>query len=252
MRSRASDDAVRVVVERIDAPLVARAMVRRVADAIDRRVPHVDVGAGHVDLQAQHVCAVRKLARAHAAEEVEVLGNAAAAIGAVDARLGQRAARGAHLFRRLAVHVGEPLADEPFREAIEVVVVIRGVIAVPAPVVAQPAHGIGDRVLVLDFFLERIRVVVTQVAGAVVLGGEPEVEDDRLGVSVMQVAVRLGREARDDAPAVFAGAKVVADDRAQEVRRAAAGPAGAFPAARAALLTGSITCGGAACITFCS
>jgi hypothetical protein len=41
---------------------------------------------------AQHVRAVRELARAHPAEQVEVLGDAAVAVRAVLARLGQRAA----------------------------------------------------------------------------------------------------------------------------------------------------------------
>ena len=133
--------------------------------------------------------------------------------------LRQRAARRAHLLGRLAVDIGEPLLDEPFGEPIQVVVVVGRVIAMPAPVVAQPADRLGDRVLELDFLLQRIGVVVAQVAGAVVLGGEAEVQDDRLGVAVVQVAVGLGRKARDHAPAVLVGALVVGDDGAQEIRR---------------------------------
>ena len=59
-------DAVRIVVQRIHAPLVAGPVMPRVPDPIDRRIAHVDVGARHVDLEPQHVCAVGKLPRAHA------------------------------------------------------------------------------------------------------------------------------------------------------------------------------------------
>ena len=55
-------DRMRVVVGRIDAPGVAGAVMRRVSDAVQRRVPHVDVRRRHVDLRAQHVRAVGKLA----------------------------------------------------------------------------------------------------------------------------------------------------------------------------------------------
>ena len=40
------------VVRGIDAPRVTLAIVRRLTDPIDRRVPHVHVGGGHVNLRA--------------------------------------------------------------------------------------------------------------------------------------------------------------------------------------------------------
>src|SRR4029077_18660213 len=75
-------DAMRVVVERIDAPLVAGPVMRRMPDPVYRRVAHVDVRARQVDLEPKHVRAVRKLARFHAPEEVQVLGDAAIAVDA--------------------------------------------------------------------------------------------------------------------------------------------------------------------------
>ena len=45
--------AVREVVHRIDAPLVAGAVMLGVQDAVHHRVAHVQIGRGHVDLGAQ-------------------------------------------------------------------------------------------------------------------------------------------------------------------------------------------------------
>ena len=210
---------MRVVVERIDAPLVAGAVVRRVADPVDRRIAHVDVGAREVDLEPQHVRAVRKLAGLHPPEEIEILGDAAASVDARPARLGQRAAKRAHLRRGRAVHVGEVVLDEPLGEIVELVVVVGRVIAMRAPVETEPAHRFGDRRLELDVFRRRVGVVEAEVAAAAVLRGQAEIQDDGLGVSVVQITVRLGRKARDHLAAVFARSVVLGDDGAQEIGR---------------------------------
>jgi hypothetical protein len=134
----------------------------------------------------------------------------------------------AHFVGSLAVDVGQPLLDEPFREFVQRIVVVGRVVAVGAPVVSQPAHRIGDRILVLDVFLEGIRVVEAQVTDAAVFGREPEIQDDRLGVAEMQIAVGLGRKARDDTAAVGALSVVLGDDRTQEIRAGWRGGCGVF------------------------
>src|SRR5690606_28560442 len=68
------------VVHRIDAPLVVSAVMMSVLDAVEYRVAHLHVWARQIDLSAQDVRAARKLPRSHAAEEVEVLLDRAAAI----------------------------------------------------------------------------------------------------------------------------------------------------------------------------
>ena len=84
--------AVRVVVHRVDAPLVAGAVVLGVQDAVHHRVAHVEVGRRHVDLGAQRARSVGELAGLHAREQVEVLLHGAVAVRALLAGLGERAA----------------------------------------------------------------------------------------------------------------------------------------------------------------
>ncbi len=83
------------VVHGVDAPVFARARVGGFHDAVNHRVAHVDVAGRHVDLGPQHLGAVRKFAVLHTGEEIEILFDAAPAIGAVLAGLSQRAAIGA-------------------------------------------------------------------------------------------------------------------------------------------------------------
>jgi len=90
-------DRMREVIHRIDAPRIARPMVRNVCDAIDHRIPHDEIRRCHIDLRTQNARAVRELARTHAREQVEILLHGARTVRTFLPRLGQRAAISANL-----------------------------------------------------------------------------------------------------------------------------------------------------------
>ena len=142
--------------------------------------------------------AIRELAGPHAGEQVEVLGHAARAMRAVLARLGQRAAIGAHLLRALAVDIGVAALDQRQGAAVHGIEVVRGVVEVRAPVEAQPPHHVDDRIDVLLFLARRVGIVEAHMAGAPELPRDAEVQADRLGVPDVQEAVGLRRKARAD------------------------------------------------------
>ena len=83
---------VREVVHRVDAPLVAGAVMLGVEDAVHDGVAHVEVGRRHVDFGAQGARAIRKFAGLHACEQVEILFDAAIAVRAFLAGFGEGAA----------------------------------------------------------------------------------------------------------------------------------------------------------------
>ena len=186
-------------------------------DPVEHRVAHVDVRRRHVDLRAQHVRAVVELAGAHAREQVEVLGDRAIAVRAVPARLGQRAAV-------LADLVGASgRRRRPGRRGSAARRARRAPRSSPRrrsrPVQSKPSHCTSALidVDVLDVFLGRVGVVEAQVAAAAELARDAEVQADRLGVADVQVAVRLRRKARRDAPRMTRRPDVLRDDRANEV-----------------------------------
>ncbi len=205
------------VIHRVDAPGIARALVACLADAIERRIAQVDIRRCHVDLRPQHVRAVGELAAAHALEEVEVLGDAALPVGAVAPGRGERPAIRPDLVGGEAVHVRLAVADELHRAIVDLPEIVGGVGEPVAPFVAEPVHPLDDRVHELLVLLYRIRVVEAQVALAAVLLGDPEIEADGFRVADVQIPVRLGRETRDDPPAVPAVGDVVGNDLADEV-----------------------------------
>ena len=208
--------AVGVIVARIDRPGVAGARMGGVQDAIEHGVAQVDIARGHIDLGAQHPRAVGKLAGLHAAEQIEVFLHRAVAERAVLAGLGQRAALDADFLLRLVVDIGVAGPDQALGPFVQPLEIIRGVIEVGSPVVAEPAHVGLNRIDVFLLFLGRIGVVEAQVAAAGKFLGDAEIECNRLGMADMQIAVRLRREARHDL-AVFPGVEVGLDDVANEI-----------------------------------
>ena len=85
-----------------------------------------------------------------------------------------------------------------------------------APIEAEPAHVFLNGFDVFDVFARRVRIVHAQMAFPAVFLRHAEIEANRLRVPDVQVAVRLGRETRNDALDRSRG-EVVVDDLTNEV-----------------------------------
>ena len=183
------------IIHRIDAPLVARAVMMMAQYAVQRRVAHDQVGRSHVDLGTQYVFAVREFARLHAMEQIEAFLDGAVAVRAVLAGLGQRAAVFAHLLGSKVVDVSHALFNKIARNVEQPVKEV-GRIVKMRPVKAQPLYVALNGLDVLGVLFGRVGIVKTQVALAAVLFRYAEIDAQRLGVADVQVAVGFGRKAR--------------------------------------------------------
>ena len=210
--------AVREVVQGVDAPIVPGTVMVCAADSVQQRIAHQHVRRRHVDSCAQHVRSVLELTRAHAPQKVQALVGRPVPVRAGPPGLGDRAPERADLFLGRRVHVGLAVFDEALGITVELLEVVRGMKEVVAHVETQPPdvalHGL-DVSLVLG---RRVRVVETKVGRTAVFGGGAEVQANGLRMSNVQEAVRLGRETRDDLPAVRAGRHIVLDDGSDEVQ----------------------------------
>ena len=217
---------VRIVVHRVDAPLVTVPKMVGAPDPVDHRVAHVDVGRSHIDAGAQHHRAVFELPGPHPGEKIEVLLDGAGATGGFPPRSGQVAPVGVPLLGGEVADVGFAVADQPDGALVHLLKVVARVIDAVSEIETEPADVAGDRIDVFGILLGRVGVVEPEVAAAVVLCGDAEVEADRLGVADMQVAVGFGGEAGDHFPVIFSGAIVFGDHLADEVEGFAAGCVG--------------------------
>jgi len=210
-------DGMGIVVHRIDAPFVAGVGMRSVQNPIEHRVAHVQVGRGHVNFGAQHLGAVRELARAHALKQIKVFRGRAVAEGRCLAGFGGDAAIMLPFVAGDFADIGFAVADQAAGQLVHLLEVVGGVVVVRAPIEAQPADIRLDGIGVFDILLDGVGVVHAQVAFPVVLERHAEIQADGLGMADVQIAVGFGREARDDLAAILAGAVVLRDDLADEV-----------------------------------
>ena len=228
--------AVREIVGRIYAPAVAGAGMRGMEDAVEHGIAKVDVSRGHVDARAQDPRAFGELARAHAPEQVEILLDGAPAPGAFRAGLGQGSARRADLVRGKVVDIGVAVPDQVLGPLVEPLEIVRGVARFAVPFESEPAHVLQYGVDVFLALAQWVGVVEPEVAAPAELRRHAEIDADRLGVADMEMAVGLGRKARDDG-AMAARRQILANPLADEVAGRFGGRAVghvAFPPAAAA------------------
>ncbi len=143
---------MRKVVHRVDAPLVALAVMVAVVDAVDDGVAHIEVAGGGVDLGAQRHGAVRELAGAHAPEEVEALLQRPVAVGAARGRV-DVAAHLAHLVGAELADIGETFLDEIDGALVHDLEIIGGIEKPVTPVETEPVYILFYRLDIFDIFL---------------------------------------------------------------------------------------------------
>ncbi len=188
----------------------------RMADANQQRIAHDHVDVRQIDLRAQHMRAVGEFAGAHATQQVEIFRDRAIAIRARRAGRRHRATSRADLLFVLRIDVRLALQHQRFGDLVQLLEIVRRVEEV-VPLEAQPLHVTLNRFHVTHVFRGRIRVVEAQVTGAAELPSDAEVQADRLRMTHVQKAVRLGRETRGGRPAEVAVGDVVGHQFADEV-----------------------------------
>ena len=185
---------MREIVHRVDAPLIPGIVMGNVRDTVKDRIPHIDIRRRHIDLCAQRVSSVLVFPLFHLLKEAQVLFHRTLPVRIILARLGQRPAVLAHLLRRKLRNIRFAFFDQPDSGIVHSVKIIRREIQMLAPVGTEPFDVLQNRIDELGLFLGRIRIIEPHVEGTVVLFGNPVIQQDRLRVSDVQIAIRLRRK----------------------------------------------------------
>ena len=188
-------DGMGEIIHGVDAPLVPGAPVFLVLDAVHGRIPHDEVGGGHVDLHTQGFASFREFAGPHASEQVQAFLRRTVPPGAVFARFRQRPAVGAHLLSGQLVHIGQSAPNPVLGDFIAFIIIVGGVKKPARPVKAQPVNILFNVEDVFHILLGGVGVVKAQVALAAEFFRRQEVHDQRLAVTDVHITVGLGREA---------------------------------------------------------
>src|SRR5260370_514762 len=124
----------------------------------------------------------------------------------------------ANLFRRQIVNVSLSILDQFDRPLVELIEII-GSIKKPIPLKPKPVDVDHDRLNVLGLFLLGIGVIEAKIGMSPKFVGQSEIDANRLGMTNVQIAVRLWREPRLHAAAMLVGLEILNNNVADEVRR---------------------------------
>ena len=140
-----------------------------------------------------------ELTRPHASEQVEALLDGAVTMRALDAGSAVSPTLRRDRVTVLIVDVGEPLGNQQFGPLVQLLEVVARVERLAVDRKPEPREVVDDRLDVARVLRVGVGVVESQVADPTELLGDAEVHGDRLGVTDVEIAVRLGREPRLDA-----------------------------------------------------
>ena len=187
-------DRMSKIIHGINAPFVSGPVVGHARHAVDHRVPHVDIRRSHVDLRPEYLFPVLICALAHLLKQPQVLIYRTLPVRAVFSGLGQGPPVCPDLLRRQVADICPAFLDQPDGAFIHLVKIIRREIQAVFPVRSQPSDVLHDGIHKLYLFLGGVCVVKPHIERAVVLPGQPVIQQYGFGMSDMQVAVGFRRE----------------------------------------------------------
>ena len=174
-----------------------------IADAVQHRIAHVEVAALQIDLGAQRIAPLFKLAVLHALEEIQTLLDRAIAPGR-DSGVRRIAAVFAELLRCQLADISKALADQLKSILIGFIKIIGTVEETVAPVKAEPVDVVLNGVDIFGVLFGGVRIIHAQIADTAEVLGCRKIDCQRLAVADVKIAVRLGRETGMDLHAVAA------------------------------------------------
>ena len=155
--------------------LIARPVMIRMADAIEKRIAHFHIGRGHIDPGAQNIGSIRKLSRSHALKQIQIFFDGVFGKGADLAGRSDRSAIVADLFFIQPADIGFARFDQLNGEFDHFFKVIRCMKELSFPIKTEPMHIFLDRLLVSDIFFGRIGIIKTKMAYAMIFFGNAEI-----------------------------------------------------------------------------
>ena len=112
---------VREIVHRVNAPFVARSVVRRAEHSVNYGVAHIYVRRSHIDFGAERLFAVLEFAVLHPLEKPKVFFYASVSPRAFFTGFGKRSAVSRNLFRRPVADESLSVFDEFYRPLVNLV-----------------------------------------------------------------------------------------------------------------------------------
>ena len=162
-----------------------------VCDTVNDRITHIDVRGSHVNAGSQDLLAVRIFSRLHILKHLQILFHGALSAGIVLSRLREGASVLLDLLRGEIGDICLSLFNQFYSRLIHLSEIVRREEKPVLPVSAKPLDVRLDGLYKLDILLCRVGIIKTHIELAVVLLCQSVIQKNALGVSDVQIAVRL-------------------------------------------------------------
>ena len=131
-------DRMRVVVKRINAPLVTLSMMVYVYYSVNGGIAHIDIRRCHINFSTKRLCSVFKLAILHSLKEIEVLLNTSVTVRAVFARNSKSSAILTHLISREIANVCFAVLYKLYGKFVALIEIVRAVVDTAGGLASKP------------------------------------------------------------------------------------------------------------------
>ena len=188
-------ERVRKIIHRVNAPLIAGAVMMCFKYAVNYRVAHIEVWRRHIDFSAKHHFAFVNFTGSHLPEQFAWLVNRSVSVQTVNTWLGKCAAHTSYFIRTWLINISKTFINEFKRALINKIKIIGSIVNI-CPVKTEPFYIFHNCVNVFNILFCGICIVKPQVADAAVFFRGAEIDANRFCVAYMQIAVGLGRKTR--------------------------------------------------------
>ena len=182
------------IVHRINTPLVSCIVMRHMCHTVNDRVSHIDIRRCHINLCAQHLLSILEFSVFHCLEQLQVFLNGAFSVRTVLSRLCQCPSVLSDLFRSQVTHICLSFFDQFYCAFVHLLKIIGCKVKMILPVSPQPLDIFFDRIHKLHFFFGRVGIVKTHMESSIVFFCQSVIQKNGLGMSDVQIPVRLWRE----------------------------------------------------------
>ena len=157
------------IIHGIDAPLVACVVVGHAGNAVDNRIPHVDIRGSHINLGSQHLFSILVLSLLHLLKQSKILLHGTVPVRTLLAGCGKISPVLPDLVRCQVTDKGLSLLNQEHGAPVHLVKIIGRKEKPVLKISAQPLHVIHDGLHEFSLFLCGVCIVKTQVELAAVL-----------------------------------------------------------------------------------
>ena len=183
------------IVHRIDTPLRPGIVMLRMRDPVKHRVSQIHIRRSHIDLCPKHHLSIRIFPVFHLFKKPQIFLGASVPERTFFPRLRQSAAVFPHLVRIETADKRLALFNQFYGAIIHRFKIVGGKSHL-VPVEAQPLYIFHDRFHIFGIFLQRIRIVKSQIAQTVIFLCRRKIETDGFRVPDVKITVRFRRKTR--------------------------------------------------------